>query len=97
MHQLDVDVLVERPRQTLTRGGKDAPPRSIVRHEPQGPVFGRIAEPKHRNRLEPHVEEGGARRSSAAGDDGHVEKVDLHLGPGKLPRAQPEDLAGNPA
>jgi hypothetical protein len=96
-HQLDVDVLVERARKALTGGRQNTPPSPIIGYEPESAILGRVAESKHGHLLEPFIEEDGARRCSAACDDGHTEKVDPYVSPGKLSRGKPQDLAGNRA
>src|SRR5437660_5986592 len=82
VHQLDVDVLVERPRKAFTRGRENPPAGLIISDEPESTVFRRITQPKYRDRLEPPVEKYDARRRSAACDDCHGEKVDPHVSPG---------------
>src|SRR5215468_10900924 len=60
-HQLDVDVLVERARQSVTRARQDAPASTVARGVRDGRLIGCVAESKERKLLERAVEQHRSR------------------------------------
>ena len=72
VEDLDVHVLIERTRQSITGSWKDAPASSAGRRVCYGRLVGRIAESEDWKRFEGPVEVNGPVSGASTGSDGHV-------------------------
>jgi hypothetical protein len=83
MHQLDVDILVERTGQPIAGTWKHAPASTVIRRAANGGIIRGVAEPEERKPLQRPIQQNDARRGASPRGEAHEWESDVALGDGQ--------------
>jgi hypothetical protein len=75
MQELDVDILIERARQAISRTRKNAPTAAALGRVGDRGVLGGIAEAENGKRFQRTIEDDSTRRYSPTGHVSHAERI----------------------
>src|SRR5438309_7452958 len=76
MHQLDVNILIERAGKAIARTWEDAPSATVIRGAGDGAVVRRIAQSKKRQPLQRTIKQNDTRRDASTRGEAHVWESD---------------------
>jgi hypothetical protein len=88
MHQLDVNILIECPRESIAWTGKNAPPTAVVRRAGDCRVVGGITESEERKALQGPIEQYDARGDASTRGEAHAWESDAMPDERQAPRRQ---------
>src|SRR5437868_12971186 len=83
MHQLDLDILVERAGQAIAGTWKHAPASAIVRRTTDGGIIRGVAQAEQGQTLQRPIEQNDARRDASPRGEAHVSESDAAPGDGQ--------------